>query len=793
MRKYLILAFLSGVVAMPIISGLSKNPVSFRDKRDIRNQPSSTIQTLIFNAIFKAVLKTQERRMVDPGIDEDTGPFSYFSRPSYQMGLPGERYATQITPEGHLFTGSAELEFFAGQNLEAISKRIWTLYRGYLPCINYQFEKQGILYEVQAFQYWLAENFESIPVNFIRITARNPGESPKRAEFAVGFEFGGSDHRQPGMRKNIRFNPNWKYEMTHEYATRDQKIIYLWDKAPSRKWAEVGKAYHQPFKCTKRQKPVCLASYSIELGPGRSESFTFKMPFRPMSASDQSSITELKGADFEGYLEKMESFWDSILAPGMDIIVPENKVTFASKAYRVHNFMCQNIISENEIQHVVNRFQYNRFWLRDGFFFARMYDFWNFPETAEKVLRHFLKYQDEDGNFLSQPGQLDGFGQSLFAFGEHVRLTHDAAFACEVFPAVEKAVGWLQDKLDKDPFGLMPPTNAMDNEQIIGRYTGHNFWALMGLDGAVRVAHAAGEHEAAEGFQNFRDEYYDHFMAQLRKVSAKNNGIIPPGMDAPDGIDWGNLLAVYPGHLLDPFDPLVTATFKHYRENHMAEGIATYRNSMHHYLTERVAQTALIRGEQELAIKEFYAMLLHTGSCHEGFEFSVFPWSNRDYCMGVPGIQICNFTPHGWYAAVMNTLLRMMFIREQGRTLHLLSAISPEWVKPGDSFSVKRAVTCFGTVNLRAKAREGGINIEFEPSWKEPPEPVILHIPFFAKVKGITVNGSQVSPEGDAVKIPACKCEVNISWQVDPSIKYSYARAVADYKAEYKRRYQEKH
>ncbi len=793
MNKYFIPILISGVIAMPIINGLSKSPVNLNDKKTVRNQPASTIQTLIFSSVFKAVLRSQRPKMADPKIDEEPGPFSYFSKPSFQMGLPGQRRATQITPEGRLFTGAAELEFFAGENLEPVSQRVWTLYKGWLPSVKCGFEKDGVTFEVQAFQYWLGEDYSSPPVNFIKVAVRNDSHEKRSGKFGLGFEYGGSDHRPIWMRKGHDFNPAWKYEMTDEFAARDGRIIYIWDTPPDKKLAEAGKPYEKAFANANKKKPVCIAAYSLELEPGGSKKIAFKMPFLPMEVSDRDRVEALKTADYDDYLERMEEFWSNLLAPGMDIIVPEDKVTHASRAYRVHNFMCQNYKGEDEIQQVVNRFQYNHFWLRDGYFFSRMYGFWNFPEVNRKHLRHFLKYQKESGNFESQDGQLDGFGQALAAFGNYIRLTRDEEFAKEIFPAVRKGIAWLEEKLDKDPFGLMPKTFAMDNEQVIGRYTGHNFWALMGLDGAVIVAEAAGEKESADRFQGLRDAYYENFMRQLRKKAGKNDGIIPPGMDAPDGIDWGNLLPVYPGHLLDPFDPLVTKTFEHYRENHMEEGIATYASTMHHYVTERVAQTALVRDEQELAVRDFYAMLLHTGSCHEGFEFTIYPWSNRDYCIGLPGKgQLCNFPPHGWYAAVMNTLLRMMFVREQGNDLHLLSAISPEWVKPGDNFIVKNAATYFGIVNLKAKAEEGGVIIEFEPGFRDEPESILLHLPFFADVKSVKVNGSPVTPVEGAVKLPAGKCVVDMSWWIDPSFKYSYAKAVEDYKDEYRKRWKEK-
>lgn len=155
------------------------------------------------------------------------------------------------------------------------------------------------------------------------------------------------------------------------------------------------------------------------------------------------------------------------------------------------------------------------------------------------------------------------------------------------------------------------------------------------------------------------------------------------------GQDWGNMMALYPEIILDPFDPMVTATLKTTQEKYQ-EGIMTYGDGryLHHYLTMKNTETEIIRGEQEQVIQEFYAILMHTSATHVGFEFSIRPWSIRDFGM--------NLSPHGWFSAMFRTLLRDMFVREQGGDLHLLSAISPEWVKDNKSISVNRSPTDFG-------------------------------------------------------------------------------------------------
>lgn len=780
----------------------------FDDKKDIKIVLLNNILTRVLKAPFLKMLKISEKsqKMVDPAIDEGPGPFSYFSKPTYQMGLPGEKYATQITPEGHLFTCAAELEFFAGENLEPISQRIWTLYKGYIPCIQYQVEKDEVLYDIQTFQYWLDEEFNSPPINYVKATVKNMGMGNKEVCFSIGFEYGDIDHRSQDMRRDRKenglfsydfkdnFNPFWKYEMTDFSANRENEIIYLWNTTPSIKWEKRDEIYQKPFHCLDRKTPVCIGSYIIDLSPNQTMDYTFKMPFTPIEVSNGSLIEKLRVSDFDERLNQMAFFWESIIESGMSILVPEDKVINTSKASLVNMFMCQDIISEDEIEPVPNRFQLNRIWLRDCAFSCLMYSVWNYPEINEKILRNCLRYQSDDGDFSTQRGELDGTGNVLFAFGQHIRMTQDAEFAQELFPHVVKAVEWIKKTLENDRFGLMPAKNAWDGDQVFGHSTSDNLWSLMGLDGAIAVARVAGAEMKANEFTEFRNQYYEHFMKQLRKASSWSGGIIPPGLDVYGGLACNNLLVVYPGYLLDPFDPLVTNTFNYHRKNNMEEGLFLVYNSLHNYFTARFAQTALARGEQELVLKDFYSMLLHTGACHEGFEYCIFPWSSRDYVIldpRYPGWIDYNFPPHSAFSSNFNILLRTMFIREQNQTLHLLSAISPEWCKPGDIIKVNRSPTFFGMINLSAKARVDGLNLEFSPSWTEPPELIQLHLPFFANVSSVLIDGCPVSYNKDFVYLPKQKCNVNISWHIDPSIEYSYEKFVEDYKMEYKQRYDE--
>ena len=614
---------------------------------------------------------------------------------------------------------------------------------------------------------------------------RNPGTKPLKAGAAVGYKFGNRDHRPSDMFQT-RFNRFGKYSFGDNFAQRDGKLIYYFDQKPARQWSTEGNIYSKGnFNVLERWRVSSLVEYAFELAPGEARSFTFKFPQDPVPP-ESDLLTKLNLADYVSFLNKMTKFWAIEITRGMTINLAEPKVMNASRAARVHNIMTQEYPAANEVLQAVNRFQYNRFWLRDGSFFATMYALWWHTDTSQKLLRHFLRYQDKTGNFLSQKGQLDGFGESLWAFGEYLKLTGDKTFAAELLPHVKAAMGWFEKTIEKDEYGLMPATSALDNEFIIGRYTGHNLWALAG---AIEVAKAAGDEKSAQDFALLRDKFAKNLRVRIGEAAARNHGRIPPGMDVPGGIDWGNLFEVFPANFMSPDDPLVTNTFSYYRKHHFQEGISTYRASMHHYITERVTEMSVRQGRQEEALGDLYSMLLHTGSCHQGFEFEMYPWSNRDYCPEAPGGQFCNFPPHGWYAALFNILLRNMLVREQDNDLHLMSVTSPEWLRPGDEINVYRAPTYFGTVSYKAAAGPTALKLTITSEFRNPPGRIVVHFPFFAEVSQVVADGVKVEFQPGQVALPAATSQVEISWRLKPAPHYSYQSYVKDYRREYEERY----
>jgi hypothetical protein len=772
-----------------------------------RCNPILVLVGLILTAFFATCLHAQ---MVSPLIDRPDQPFSYFSRPTDEIGMMDAEAATEITPEGYLRTGYGEMMFFAGPALEPTKVRIRTLEEGRLPIVHYEFERDGVAYRFTLFAATLNGMPEGKLVNFIRITMKNQSSQPNRAIVATGIRYDApnstgdrhgdnrfdrpvqglfpGDYRQLGE----SFSRLWVYSFDGNRFLRDGRLLYTFPAGFSSRGFTLHDAYNfnHPQDVSKPSKldvgpnaAEGVVTYSALLQPGEERVLDFKMPVVP--TADPAEMTAIEQAAFDTTKAQVTQFWTGILDQGMQISLPEQKPVDTFYTSLIYDLIARDHIGADYIQ-TVNKLHYHSFYLRDGADIAHSYDVTGYPVIARQVLEFFAKSQKPDGNFLSQPQQYDGWGEAVWGYSQHYRITHDKAFAEWALPQIGRAVDWLRRARAADPLHIMPVSNVRDNEYVPGHLTGYNFLALSGLKLAIEMASETGHAKLAQSWQAEYDDYHQAFFKVLEERARANNGYIPPALDGQkEGYDWGNLLAVVPEPTLDPHDPRVTATLKATQDKY-AEGIMTYANGefLHHYLTIKNTMTETVRGDQEQALHEFYALLIHTSSTNAGFEYKIYPWGNRNFEE--------NLSPHGWFAAEYRTLLRTMLIREDGNQLHLLSVVSPEWIGKGKSIAVKQAPTNFGSVAFileQPSANEAVLHLN--PAFIRPPQQIVVHLPWFVDLNSATADGKDLQAANGTLAVSPGTREVHINWTLKPNAPYlSYDRAVKDYQAEYSRRYQ---
>src|ERR1700730_1239388 len=128
-------------------------------------------------------------QVLDPTIDRDDEPFSYFSQPTDVIGVMDAPAATLVTPEGYLFTGFGELLFFTGDPPVPVQQRVKTLLRDYLPVIEFRFLKLCVSYQLTMFAATLDGTPVGTLVNFVRVKLRNETAAPTTAHFATGVRY----------------------------------------------------------------------------------------------------------------------------------------------------------------------------------------------------------------------------------------------------------------------------------------------------------------------------------------------------------------------------------------------------------------------------------------------------------------------------------------------------------------------------------------------------------------------------------------------------------------------------
>jgi hypothetical protein len=770
----------------------------------------SVIRILICRAMAAAVLCVfaalgLQAQMVSPSIDPANQPFSYFSAPTDEIGVMDAPEATEITPEGYLYTGFGELMFFTGPNDTPVRQRLRTLERGYLPIDSYIWRQDGIAYTFTVFAATLDGTPEGQLVDFIRVTMRNESGEPTRALLASGMRHQGpsstpgttgdnrfrrpveakrlGDYRQPG----VVFSDTWEYRFDGDAFLRDGKGMYVFPPGWSAQSFTLHESYNNLPNLTPRALNLLpttaagIARYSKMLAPGEAWTLDFRMPVIP--AAPGAELDAVRAASFDAFHAKVVDFWEGMLGRGMQLTLPEKKVTDTFRANLIYDLIARNKIDGNYVQ-TVNDLHYHAFWLRDSSDIVHSYDITGYPTIARQVLDFFPRWQTPDGNFLSQSEQYDGWGETLWAYGQHFRITHDRAFAEQVFPSIVRAVAWLHQARAGDPLHLMPASNVRDNENVPGHITGYNFLALDGLHEAILMAQALGKNEDAATFQREYDDYRTVFLNKLDEVTQQTGGYIPPALDTKGGYDWGNLLGAYPEPVLAPSDPRITATLRATQARYQ-EGIISYGDGrwIHHYLTIKNTLTEVERGDQQEAVRELYALLLHTSSTQAGFEYAIRPWGDRNF----EG----NLSPHGWFAAEYRTLVRNLFVREQGRELHLLSVVSPEWIGAGKKIDVERVPTDFGTVSLTLEQPDDSTaRLAIRSEWGNVPQRLVLHLPWFMETASVTADGHDLPAAGSEVALPPGTHTVEIHWKHKADApRLSYQAAVDAYKAEYLRRY----
>lgn len=737
--------------------------------------------------------------MVNPSLDDPAKPWCYYTHPNSSIGMPwAPGLNIYVTPEGNLFTTFAELALFWGPKNKPLACRQRQFLDGWIPVVQDSWKDGALAYSYELFSAVLDGFTVSNTLQFVKLTIRNDGESEVTANALAAIRHNGGARRFQGRGVGpkehyafAKYNAKWSYEFKDGWLWRGGKAVCLYPK-PDKLEAALGVPYKKPFTgATVTAGPrteLGLAYFKRNLKPGETVSLVFKMPREPVSADQADYLAAAAKADYNAHRAKTIAYWQNALGKVNRVHTPgEPLVEKMHRATAVHCMLGAHTWPEGKIQ--TDGIPYPDLFVLSLCDMGAMYDSFGLNEFCEVNYPHCFKRQCEDGLFLDPAGTggkriLTAHGHVMTFMCNHVLMSRNRELGRQILPGMTKAVEIIRHEHENQPHGLMRPSTPFDNERIAGQYTSHNYFALVGLRSAVRLARFLEEKDLAEDWLKLLTSFESALLKAVRD-SAGPDGYIPTGLyEFKTGMetgenyqefqtdqDWENVSVLWPTELVPPGDPLIRGTTDRIRATKFREGIMTYRNGehLHHYTTVRNAMQLLANGDQREALIDLYSILLHSGSAGEPFEFRLRPWTDRD-------LEFCP-PPHLWGCSLINALIRHAFVLEQGgrggiepenRDIILFSAVSPAWLKDGEALGIEKTRTSFGSLTALMTPRKGGADVTIETDFHIKPRSLVVRIPYFVTINSLKSNAREAKIENGAIRLSPDATMLSLEWERNP-------------------------
>ncbi len=747
-------------------------------------------------------------KMMNPEIDRGDMEWCYAAKSTTVIGKPFMRNPVQVTYDGAIYTRRAELNFFHGADLKPLMARNKTFLGGWMPIVGYSWTgDDGLEYSVEIFSDELPGMGLDNLAQFARMSVSNPSDSEKTGVVAAATKL-----IYPHFRKGDPYDSideTTRFAMGNGRFSRDGAVVFTYSGAPA-EFAVPGVPYEKPFLAREHlvsyRSETGLVVYEKKLAPGETLSADFKMPRIPVENAKE--IEALIAADYDAHREATIIFWKELLER-TEFIFPEPRVNASAKAGMVHLLLATRTRQGQRVQG--SGLPYDMLFLNDYIDMLVVYERFSLDDFTEPNVDWLLSKQHESGMFIDYHNRgnddiVTSHGQGLFALVYRYIMTRDAKYAEKVYPAVRKGVEFIiNDHLHNNEHGILRPSIPYDAPMVTGYHSCHNLHALAAMRISIRMADMLGEKDDASHWREMEQSYRKAILDALEDARRRNGYVTSGLFDWKPGFrqnkpelgenkepnqDWENNLLIYPTELYPPDSDTVKVTVDTIRRRKYREGCMTYRNNrhIHQYITINQAHQYLLMGKHRQALLDFYHVLLHNGSTHEGFENLVEPWTNRTPYEGCP-------PPHAWAAAKTALFARNMLILEYGgelgmlpgeRELLLFSVVSPAWAKPGQSLEVKNAPTEMGDVSASMNFSEAGATVSVSASFHISPKWIRVAVPYFVELNGFDSDASESFERDGWIFLSPDVTRADIRWTVnEDSLSGEFQRILQTYRSEY--------
>ena len=236
--------------------------------------------------------------MVNPALDDPSREWCYLAKSTTVIDVPWQPDVVQVTWDGALYTGSAELCFFSGNPPQPVMARQKTFLDGWIPIVQYDWQANGVSYAVEMFSAVIAGDDESNALQFVQVTATNQTAQPANAILTAACRGSGQDYRVGSP----SFSSAWTFAIANNALIRNGQWVYGFEAGAQKVEAVQGVPYTQPFVGTTygvtARMETGVVTYNVPLQAGEAKTFRFKMPRVPVAASNTALINSIAALTF---------------------------------------------------------------------------------------------------------------------------------------------------------------------------------------------------------------------------------------------------------------------------------------------------------------------------------------------------------------------------------------------------------------------------------------------------------------------------------------------------------------
>jgi hypothetical protein len=458
--------------------------------------------------------------------------------------------------------------------------------------------------------------------------------------------------------------------------------------------------------------------FDLEPAPGVPAEVFVAIPFGTADAGVVARVRELPGA---GQFESAVRGWSARLGK-VDFRVPPRACAYRDSG---RGATAHILINRDGPALQPGPRRYTRAWIRDGAVMAAALLRMGLNDEAGAFIRWYARFQREDGNVpccVDRKGpdwlpEHDSHGEFIFTVAEHYRFSGELRLVEELWPAVRRAVAWLEklriERLTaayREPeritcYGLLPESVSHEG------YLAHpvhaywdDFWALRGFKDAAALAQAMGDAAEAGRLGALAAEFRLTLCDSLQRVMDAH------GIDfLPGSVEWADpdptavanaLTLVDESHALPA--AALTATFDRFLERFRAmhAGQVPWTNYTPYEIRIIGALVRLGRRREAHELARFFLDERRPPAWNQWPEIA---WRDPR----TPGHQ--GDLPHSWIGAEYVLVFRDLFAfeREADHSLVVAAGIPEDWLAAGE-VAVSGLPTGFGRLDLRLRRTTAG-------------------------------------------------------------------------------------